>query len=215
MVIMLIMGLVSLRMFQLRNVLIAEDLLRLRLFYSAEGCVEIMRESIDILMKENTDSDGYSSSRQGYLASKFPVGVPRYVLEGDMNFVNKYNPALPRFSLFATNKSFEEIYDLYGNQLTPRVLCRVYCECLGNDYNSAKINLGVDFPKAVWGGDPDTFRYYRIVAEASSTYSTSLGNREMSARVSYYFCTQLVVENEGRPNEKYKHTIYFVEWRKN
>lgn len=63
MVIMLIMGLVSLRMFQLRNVLIAEDLLRLRLFYSAEGCVEIMRESIDILMKENTDSDDYSSSR--------------------------------------------------------------------------------------------------------------------------------------------------------
>ena len=199
MTIMMIIGLISLKMFQLRNVLMTEEILKLRLFYSAEGCVEIMRAGIDILMKQNTTFDGYSHNKEGYLASVFPVGGKKYILEGD------------KFSIFSgDNKYFEELFD-NAYKSYPRVYCRVYCEGLGNDPYIVKKFSGINFPFSPDGNE--TYRYYRIVAQSSSTYNSSFGTRTMHSTVVYYFYTKLTIEHVGT-NEKYKHDIYFAGYRR-
>ena len=199
MTIMMIIGLISLKMFQLRNVLMTEEILKLRLFYSAEGCVEIMRAGIDILMKQNTDSEGYSTNRDGYLASIFPVGKKKYILEGE------------KFSIFSGDKKyFEELFD-NAYKSYPRVYCRVYCEGLGNDPYIVKDFSGVNFPITPDGNE--IYRYYRIVAESSATFNSSFGTRTMSSTVVYYFYTRLDIEHAGT-NEKYKHYIFFAGYRR-
>ena len=199
MTIMMIIGLISLKMFQLRNVLMTEEILKLRLFYSAEGCVEIMRAGIDVLMKQNTDFWGYSTNKDGYLASIFPVGEKKYILEGE------------KFSIFSGDKKyFEELfYNAYKSY--PRVYCRVYCEGLVNDPYIVKDFSGINFPISPDGNE--TYRYYRIVAESSATFNSSFGTRTMSSTVVYYFYTKLKIEHAGT-NEKYKHYIFFAGYRR-
>lgn len=205
MTIMMIIGLISLKMFQLRNVLMAEDILKLRLFYSAEGCVEIMRAGIDILMKKNTDSEGYSTNRDGYLVSVFPIGEKKYILEGD------------KFSIFSgNNKYFEELFD-NAYKSYPRVYCRVYCENLGvcDEFFRERIQnfAGIKIPDLPPDAAPDTYNCYRIVAQSSATFNSSFGTRTMSSTVVYYFYTKLIKEGSG-VNERFKHRIYFAGWRR-
>lgn len=214
MVIMMIIGLISLKMFQVRNTLMTEDILKLRLFYSAEGCVEIMRAGIDKLFGENKDSSGYSSNKSGYLAGIFPVNTKKYILEGE------------KFSVFSSNKCFEELYE-NGYKSSPRILCRVYCECLGNAgslWGSSGERVvphyrknGITFPDLTNALNPDfdEYYYYRIVAESSATYKSFLGTKLMVSTVTYYFYTKLITERDTSGNEKYKHEIYFAGWRRN
>ena len=209
MTIMMIMGLISLKMFQLRNVLMTEDILKLRLFYSAEGCVEIMRAGIDILMKQNTDSEGYSTNRDGYLVSVFPIGAKKYILEGD------------KFSIFSgNNKYFEELFD-NAYKSYPRIFCRVYCENLGNVDEDSREKIknfsGITFPELSPDADTDTYNCYRIVAESSATFNSSFGTRTMSSTVVYYFYTKLIKysgQEDGGASEKFKHDIYFAGYRR-
>ena len=199
MTIMMIIGLISLKMFQLRNILMTEDILKLRLFYSAEGCVEIMRAGIDILMKQNTDSNGYSTNRTGYLASLFPLETKKYILEGE------------KFSIFSgNNKYFEELFD-NAYKSFPKVYCRVYCENLGNDPYRVKNFSGITLPFSPEGNE--AYHYYRIVAQSSATFNSSFGARTMSSTVVYYFYTKLQEEFDGN-TRKYKHNIYFAGYRR-
>jgi hypothetical protein len=209
MVVMIIIGFVCLQMYMNQSILDTYDVTKKRLFYSAEGAIEIFRGYINVHRgaiandvaygylynnsKVNNSGDG-SNITSANAWTPLPSGALS-PFDGTMHPPITVTVGLRRLTELSATKNPELKYLLDGNAFGTA----------GNTFRTA----------ITAGGLPTSDRAYEIIARATATHNTALIGRNsnrnvMSVTLHYYFYTHHQGTDAAANNQ---HVPTFVGWR--
>lgn len=220
MLVMIIIGFVCLQMYMNQSLLDTYDVTKKRLFYSAEGIIEILRGYIN---KSVPDDDiTPSGSRGGFLYNKTNNASKTWNIRTDSAAGDTKLAGLKQLldanTFDGTMHPPVRITELYVKRIINNsdtdIAGLISTGCLYNPLGSNNLQHfrdgRHDKGAAVTDGTAD-FRSYEIVAKAVSSHRTALSsNSEISVTLHYYFFTTF----SGPPSASVtRHKPRFVGWR--
>jgi len=229
MIVMIIIGFVCLQMYMNQSILDTYDVTKKRLFYSAEGIVEILRGYINITVPDSlndvtTPPPAAMGSWGGFLYAKTLNSTAIWNIRTDSAAGDSKLAGLKQLldpNIFdGTMHPGIKITELYVKRIKDTsdtdIANLITTGCLYNPpdgsnrlphFRDGRHNRNATDPAAI-------YRSYEIVVKAEATHNTALiggsaSNNIMSLKLHYYFFTEF----DGSDPAIIRHRPRFVGWR--
>lgn len=195
MMIMLIIGLICLKIYTIQAILDTYDQSKMRVLYSAEGAIDMMRGYIDAKIAQNLNVDGDTmDGGKGFLQSVTPVKTG--TSGSNIQTVN-WDPFRDGTSV---SYSVPLLKDAFDGTMHPRIFVGVYIHRITKNNTSSEDSKAIqDKYNIVFTEDqycklpgPCVDSAYKIVAVASTTHKTMLSSQVIVSTVTYFFTTHKV-----------------------